>query len=65
MRQPPVCVAPALQDEAVVGEDALPDVEIPAQAPEVQDDLKPEVGASEVDAARLQRLPGIKHWSPV
>ena len=65
MRQAPVCVAPALQDEAVVSEDALPDVDIPAQAPEVQDDLKPEVGAPEVDAARLQRLPGIKHWSPV
>ena len=64
MRQAPVCVAPVLQDEAVLSEDALPDVEIPAQVPEVQDDLKPEVGASEVDAARSPRLPGIKYWSP-
>ena len=49
----------------VVSEDAIPDVEIPLQVLEVQDDLKPEVGAPEVDAARPPDLPGIEHWSLV
>ena len=45
----------------VVREDAIPNVDIPTQVPEVQDDLKPEVGAPEVNAARPPDLLGIKH----
>ena len=65
MRQKTVCVAPVQHHEARLREDAIPDVHIPAHVPEVQDDLKPQVGAPEVDAARPTNLPGVEHWSPV
>ena len=48
-----------------MGEDANPDVEIPARVLEVQDDLRLEVGVPDVDAAQPPDPLGIRYWSPV
>ena len=48
-----------------MGEDANPHVEIPADVPEVQDQLGPELGAPDMDAARPPDPPKIKYWSPL
>ena len=55
VRQAPVCVASVVQDEAVIREDANPDVELLAVVPGVKDDNGSEVGAPEM---RTQ----LNHW---
>ena len=64
VRQAPVCAAPVPQDDAVVGEDVNPDVEIPVRVLDVQDDLRPEDGATDVDVSRPPDPLGIRYWSP-
>ena len=63
VRPAQVCGAPVLQEDAAI-EPVLEDVEWVAQLPKVRDDIRQEVAALAVDAARPPDSLGLRAWSP-